>query len=45
MGEGGCGLVGIGGVYSDEVLNGEFLSATAWAEWKKTYPDTKFVID
>jgi hypothetical protein len=40
VGESGCGLVGIGGVFS-----GEFLSATTWAEWKKTYPDTKFVID
>ena len=45
VGESGCGLVGISGVYSDEVLNGEFLSATTWAEWKKTYPNTKFVIE
>jgi hypothetical protein len=45
VGENGCGLVGIGGVYSDEVLTGEFLSATTWAEWKSTHLDTKYVTD
>ncbi|MFC2067422.1 hypothetical protein ACFLTP_00145 [Chloroflexota bacterium] len=44
-GESGCGLVGISGVYSDEILNGEFLSATTWSEWGKTYPNTKFVTE
>ena len=41
----GCGLVGISGFYSDKVLKGEFLSLTTWAEWKKTYPDTKYVTE
>jgi len=41
--EGSCGLVGIGGIYADRVLDGEFLSATTWAEWKSTHPDTKYV--
>jgi hypothetical protein len=45
LGESGCGLVSIGGVYSDEVLDGEFLSATTWAEWKSAHPDTKYVTD
>ena len=45
VGESGCGLVGISGVYTDRVLNGELISATIWAEWKKTYPNAKFVID
>ena len=43
--KGSCGLVGIGGVYADRVLAGEFLSATPWSEWKKTHPDTKYVVD
>jgi hypothetical protein len=33
--------VGIGGIHSDEVLTGEFLSATTWAEWKSSNPDSK----
>ena len=45
LGESGCGLVGISGVYTDKVLPGEFLSATTWAEWKGTHPDTKYVTD
>ena len=45
LGENGCGLVGIGGFYSDEVLPGEFLSRTSWAEWKSAHPDTKYVTD
>ena len=45
VGKGGCGLVGINGVYADRVLEGEFLSATTWDEWKSTYPDTKYVTD
>jgi len=45
VGESGCGLVGISGVYSDEVLSGEFLSATTWAEWKSAHPNTKYVTD
>ena len=45
VGEGGCGLVGIGGTYADEVLGGEYLSATTWAEWKNAYPETKYVTD
>jgi hypothetical protein len=45
VGEGGCGLVGIGGVHTDRVLKGEFLSATTWDEWKKAYPATKYVTD
>jgi hypothetical protein len=45
VGEIGCGLVGISGVYSDEVLSGEFLSAITWAEWKSAYPDAKYVTD
>ena len=45
VGESGCGLVGIGGIYTDEVLNGEFLSSTTWAEWKSAYPDSKYVTD
>ena len=45
VGKGGCGLVGISGVYADRVLPGEFLSATTWAEWKEAHPDTKFVTD
>ena len=43
--EHGCGLVGIGGVYADRVLEGEFLSITFWNEWKAAYPDTKYVTD
>ena len=43
--ESGCGLVGISGVYADKVLKGEFLTATTWAEWKSTHPDSKFVTD
>jgi hypothetical protein len=40
----GCGLVGIGGFYADHVLNEtQILSATTWSEWKKAFPDTKFV--
>jgi len=45
VGESGCGLVGISGVYADKILGGEFISATTWAEWKSTYPDTKYVTD
>jgi hypothetical protein len=45
MGESGCGLVGISGVYIDEILIGEFLTATTWGEWNKTFPDSKFVTD
>ena len=45
LGESGCGIVGIGGVYADRVLPGEFLSATTWAEWKSAHPSTKFVTD
>ena len=45
VGESGCGLVGIGGVYADKVLNGEFLSATSLAEWKSVHPNTKYVTD
>ena len=41
----GCGLVGISGVYADRVLNGEFLLATTWAEWKNDYPNTKYITD
>ena len=41
---GTCGLIGIGGVYADYTLDGiEILSMTKWAEWKKAFPDTKFV--
>ena len=43
VGESGCGLVGISGVYSDEVLSGEFLSSTTWDKWKSAHPDTKYV--
>jgi hypothetical protein len=43
--ESGCGLVGIGRVYADRVLKGEFLTATTWAEWKSAYPYTKYVTD
>jgi hypothetical protein len=43
LGKGGCGLVGISGVYTDKVLEGEFLEATTWAEWKSAHPDTKYV--
>ena len=43
--KGGCGLVGIGGVYADRVLTGECLSAAPWSEWKKAHPDTKYVVD
>ena len=45
VGESGCGLVGIGGIYAGKVLKGEFLSATTWAEWKSSHPDTKYVTD
>jgi hypothetical protein len=45
VGEGGCGLVGVGGVHADRVLLGEFLQATTWAEWKTAHPDTKYVTD
>ncbi|MFC1956136.1 hypothetical protein ACFLWZ_06425 [Chloroflexota bacterium] len=45
VGKGGCGLVGISGVYADIVLQGEFLSATTWGEWKSAHPDTKYVTD
>ena len=45
VGESGCGLVGISGVYADRVLDGEFLSATTWAEWKNAHPETKYVTD
>jgi hypothetical protein len=45
VGESGCGLVGISGVYADRVLDGEFLSATTWAEWKSAHPNTKYVTD
>ena len=45
LGEEGCGLVGIGGVYADRVLTGEFLSITTWDEWKSMHPDTKYVTD
>lgn len=45
LGESGCGLVGIGGFYTDTVLHGDFLSETTWEEWKKTYPDSKYVTD
>lgn len=45
VGKGGCGLVGIGEVYADRVLPGDFLSATTWAEWKRAHPDTKYVTD
>ena len=39
-----CGLVGISGFYADHVLNGiQTLSATTWSEWKKRFPNTKFV--
>jgi hypothetical protein len=41
----GCGLVGISGIYTDRVLEGEFLSTTTWAEWKRAHPDTKYVTD
>ena len=42
---GGCGLVGISGVYADRVLEGEFLTATTWSAWKALFPDTKYVSD
>ena len=29
--------------YTEVVLDGKFLSAKTWAEWKSTYPDTKCV--
>ena len=45
VGESGCGLAGISGAYVGRVLKGEFLSATTWAEWKSTYPDTKYITD
>ncbi len=45
IGEKGCGLVGISGVYSDRVLEGDFLAATTWAEWKRAHPDTKYITD
>ena len=45
VGESGCGLVGISGVYADRVLDGEFLSATTWAEWKSAHPYTKYITD
>ena len=45
VGEAGCGLVGISGVYADRALDGEFLSATTWTEWKAMFPDTKYVRD
>ena len=45
LGKSGCGLVGISGVYTDDVLIGEFLSATSWAKWKSAHPDTKYVTD
>ena len=38
------GLIGIGGAYADRVLEDiQVLSITTWAEWKKAFPDTKFV--
>jgi hypothetical protein len=45
VGETGYGLVGIDGIHADKVLKGEFLAVTTWAQWKCTYPDTKYVID
>jgi hypothetical protein len=38
------GLIGISGLYADQVLDEiEPLLQTTWAEWKETFPDTKFV--
>ena len=45
VGESGCGLVGTSGVYTNRVLDGEFLSFTTWAEWKSAHPDSKYVTD
>ena len=45
VGEAGCGLIGISGVYADRVLGGEFLSATMWSEWKAMFSDTKYIRD
>lgn len=44
IGEAACGLVGVGGTYADHVLTGiQTLSMTTWAEWKREFPDTKYV--
>ncbi len=41
---GGTGLVGIGGVYADLVLDQiQTMSITTWSDWKARFPDTKFV--
>ena len=45
VGESGCGLVGINGIYTDSILNGEFLSATTWSDWKSAHPDAKYITD
>ena len=44
-GEIGCGLVGIGGFYTERTLEGiQMLSSDTWAEWKIRFPETKFVL-
>jgi hypothetical protein len=40
------GLVGISGFYKDRILpEVQLMSGQKWAEWKKDFPDTKFVHD
>ena len=44
--EGKRGLVGISGVYTDRLLpEFQLMSPQGWSEWKKKFPDTKFVHD
>ena len=41
-----CGLIGIGGLYAGRSLLGlQTLEKTTWAQWKKQYPETRYVTD